>query len=586
MSEILLNGLEIKAGVWAVALADRLSQWGKDNLGNRIWQHDGSVWVKDPRLAESTPELINRLGWLDLPERMTIVVSELDEFVSEVVAAGFTRVVVLGMGGSSLIAEVWEKVFGVAEGFLPVTILDSTHPLAVDRVAETGVLETTLFLVSSKSGGTLETLSFFSYFYHQLSLLKENPGENFVAITDPGSKLENLAREKDFRKTFSTPPEVGGRYSALTCFGLLPAALLGLPVGDLLGRARAMMATCAPGVNIADNPALQLGAFLGEMARVGRDKLTLVLSPRLQPFAVWLEQLLAESTGKKGHGLVPVIVDEDLALPFLDRHEEPAKDRFYLFLRLADDENSALDSALGRVRAAQEPSALITIEKTADIAQEIWRFELATAAAGAVLEINPFDQPDVEAAKIGARQAMLSWQESGALPTIERLVDDVDLKISGSHHFQGIADFKIGLKTFVEEVRPGDYIALLVYLPQTRSLARVLQRLQKRLQDYCRVPVTIGYGPRFLHSTGQLHKGDSNHGLFLQISGDLEKDLPLPGSGYSFATLIAAQAQGDYQALLNAGRRILALEWPSANADKISGQLSAVSEQVLLATDH
>jgi len=497
------------------------------------------------------------------------VVASLDKFVQEVVVAGFTRVVVLGMGGSSLIAEVWAKGFGVAEGFLPVTILDSTHPSAVSSIADVGDLESTLFLVSSKSGGTLETLSFFNFFYHQLSHLKELPGENFVAITDPGSKLEKLARKKTFRKIFSSPSEVGGRYSALTLFGLLPAALLGLPVKDLLARARVMMAACAPEVNPEANPALQLGAFLGEMARSGRDKLTLVLSPSLQPFAVWLEQLIAESTGKKGCGLVPVIADGFDELPFYVKDNALASDRLYLFMRLMDDENSGFDQALAKVKAETEPSALITINEVVDLAQEIWRFELATAAIGAVLAINPFDQPDVEAAKIGARQAMLAWQESGSLPVSERLVDGEDLKISGSVHFAGIANLKTGLKRFVDVVTPGDYIALLVYLPQSRSLALALQKLQQTLQKYCRVPVTIGYGPRFLHSTGQLHKGDANRGLFLQITEDVEKDLALPGSDYSFATLIAAQAQGDYQALLNAGRRILALELTFANIDEI-----------------
>ena len=569
MSDIVLNSLETHAGTGSKALAERLNQWDKDDIAARIWQRDGTVWVGDLELAQNTPELSNRLGWLELPEIMVEALSDLDGFVVEVLASGFTRVVVLGMGGSSLIAEVWAKVFGVAEGFFPVTILDSTHPLVVSSVIESGDLESTLFLVSSKSGGTLETLSFFNFFYHQLSLLKENPGENFVAITDPGSKLEGLARDRAFRKTFPTPSEVGGRYSALTLFGLLPAALLGLPVKDLLEKAQAMMAACAPEINAGDNPALQLGAFLGEMAQAGRDKLTLVLSPQLQPFAVWLEQLIAESTGKKGFGLVPVIVGGYENLPFLDRDNEPAKDRLYLFLRLADDENSALDQAWSRVQVDQEPSALITINEILNLAQEIWRFELATAAVGVVLGLNPFDQPDVEAAKIGARQAMLAWQESGVLPTLERLFDGADLKINGSHHFAGIANLKAGLKRFIDAVTPGDYIALLVYLPQTQSLDMALQQLQKKLQDFCRVPVTIGYGPRFLHSTGQLHKGDGNHGLFLQISGALEKNLPLPDSGYSFATLIAAQAQGDYQALRNAGRRIMALELASANIDKI-----------------
>ena len=569
MAEILLNKLDIHAGTGAAVVAERLSQWDRDDIAARIWQCDATVWVNDPELAQNTPELSDRLGWLELPEIMVAGVSEIDAFVTEVLASGFTRVIVLGMGGSSLIAEVWARVFGMAEGYLPVTILDSTHPAAVSRVSEVGDLDTTLFLVSSKSGGTLETLSFLNLFYHQLTQLKVNPGENFVALTDPGSKLEELAKDRFFRKIFSTPADVGGRYSALTPFGLLPAAFLGLSVKDLLARARAMMRACTGEIRAGDNPALQLGAFLGEMARSGRDKLTLVLSPHLQPFAVWLEQLIAESTGKRGYGLVPVIVDGYDDLPFIDQDNTLAKDRFYLFLRLADDPNPAFDQVLTEVQTEQVPFALITMSETLDLAQEIWRFEMATAAAGAVLGINPFDQPDVEAAKSGARQAMLAWQGSGRLPALNRLLDDADLKISGSHHFSAVTDLKDGFNRFIAAVTPGDYIALLVYLPQSRSLALSLQKLQQKLEKSCRVPVTIGYGPRFLHSTGQLHKGDGNHGLFLHISATLESDLPVPGSSYGFATLIAAQAQGDYQALLNAGRRVLALELPDADIDKI-----------------
>ena len=574
MSDIVLNSLEIQAGGGAEALHQRLSLWDKDNIGERIWERDATVWISDPELARNTPELSDRLGWLRLPEVMTAVVSEIDSFVDQVRASGFTRVVVLGMGGSSLIAEVWSKVFGVFQGFLPVTILDSTHPAAVSAVAADGDLEDTLFLVSSKSGGTLETLSFFNFFYHQVSLLKENPGVNFVALTDPGSRLEALALERSFYKIFSTPADVGGRYSALTRFGLLPAAFLGLPLETLLKRAQAMMQACGPEVKVYDNPALQLGAFVGEMARIGCDKLTLVLSPQLQPFAVWLEQLIAESTGKKGFGLVPVIVDGYEDLPSSGRAGGPAKDRLYLFMGLAGDKKAGFDQAWSRVQADQQPSVLITLNEKLDLAQEIWRFELATAAIGAVQGLNPFDQPDVEAAKIEARQAMSAWQQSGALPDLESLVDDEHLRICGSDHFKGIADLKKGCSRFIDLVSPGDYIALLVYLPLTRPLKLALQRFQKKLQKLSQVPVTIGYGPRFLHSTGQLHKGDGNHGLFLQISGALEEDLSLPGSDYSFATLIAAQAQGDYLALVNSGRRILALDLKGAVIEEVLGCLN------------
>ncbi|MBN2810072.1 MAG: glucose-6-phosphate isomerase [Deltaproteobacteria bacterium] len=581
MRSINLNGLEIHAGAGTSRVTERLGQWHAENVAARIWRGDGSVWVKDPLLAQDTPELSNRLGWLDLPATMVESLVEIEGFVAEVKAVGFTRAVVLGMGGSSLIAEVWAGVFGAAQGFLPVTILDSTYPLAVAGIAASGDLATTLFLVSSKSGGTLETLSFFNFFYDKLSRLKENPGENFVALTDPGSKLEVLARERGFRKIFPTPAEVGGRYSALTPFGLLPAALLGLPLKTLLQRAQLMMAACAVGIKVADNPALRLGAFMGELARSGRDKLTLVLSSKLQPFAVWLEQLIAESTGKKGNGLVPVIVAGYDDLPFSGRDDKPANDRLYLFLRLADDDNTAFDQAWSRVRTTSEPAALITLAERVDLAQEIWRFEMATAAAGAVLEINPFDQPDVEAAKIGARQAMLAWQESGSLPVLARLVDEVDLKVSGSQQFVGIADLNDALERFMSAAVFGDYIALLVYLPQSHELASSLELLQQQLQQRCRVPVTIGYGPRFLHSTGQLHKGDGNHGLFLQISGGAAADdLPLPGSGYSFATLIAAQAQGDYQALLQAGRRILAITLSDLKYDAICRFLQEMSDNL------
>ncbi|MCK5681150.1 hypothetical protein KAI46_10120, partial [bacterium] len=513
----------------------------------------------------------------ELPEIMAEELAALADFSTEIIDAGFSRAVVLGMGGSSLIAEVWAKIFNVAAGSLPVTILDSTHPLSVAEIAASGKLETTLFLVASKSGGTLESLAFFNYFYQQIALLKDNPGLNFIALTDPGSKLEKLAQAKNFRKIFSTPADVGGRYSALTLFGLVPAALLGLPVVEIIQSARVMAEACAANIPATENPALKLGAFLGEMVLAGRDKLSLVLSPSIKPFAVWIEQLIAESTGKSGQGLVPIIINDGDELPFFTQQNCIAKDSLYLFVELESDDNQSLNQVWSRVQEAGEPTVLIRLNDLASLGQEIWRFEMATAAIGAALNINPFDQPDVEAAKIGASQAMVAWAESGRLPEFEKLVATPTLKISGSHHFAQVNNLASALESLIEETHAGDYIALMVYLPQTESLQRALNVLQKRLQKRSHVPVTLGFGPRFLHSTGQLHKGDGNHGLFLQISGDLENDLALPGSDYSFATLIAAQMLGDYSALLSKDRRVLALHWSSV---EVESELTKVIEMI------
>ncbi len=562
-----LNRLEIDGGSCKTSWQKRLQEWTAADIGSRIWHKDPSVWDEKYKAGSEVPELTNRLGWLGLPETMAAEVAELEAFAGEIVEAGFRRVVVLGMGGSSLIAEVWAEIFGAVEGFLPVIILDSTHPQSVARLVVADELETTLFLVASKSGGTLETLSFFNYFYHSLVLLKDNPGENFVALTDANSGLEELARRKNFCKIFTTPSTVGGRYSALTYFGLLPAALLGLPLTEILAQAKVMASACAAGVPAAASPALELGSFLGEMVLAGRDKLILLLSPALKPFAVWLEQLLAESIGKSGFGLVPVIVEAEDELPFHDFKDAIAKDFVYLFMRLENDDNDFLDRACSQVKGAGEPVLSLNLTKLSGLGQEIWRFEMATAAIGAVLRINPFDQPDVEAAKIGARRAMAAWQENGELPEPKRLFVSPALKISGSHHFYSFNDLKSALTGFIKMAQPGDYIAIAAYLPRTKALSRLLLRLQKQLQRACRVPVTLGFGPRFLHSTGQLHKGDGNKGLFLQLSGGLQEELELPGSEYGFATLIAAQAQGDYNALLSKDRRVLALDWPQGELE-------------------
>ena len=541
-----------------------LDSWAKADLGERIWRRDPGVWQPGARPDEAVPDLSNRLGWLDLPEKMTSRAAELESYARQTMDAGFSRVLVLGMGGSSLIAEVWAEVFGPAPGFLPLTVLDSTHPRAVAAAAAAAPLEKTLFLVASKSGGTLETLSFCHYFYDRLSFLKAAPGENFIALTDPGSRLEKLATARGFRKVFSTPSEVGGRFSALTEFGLLPAALLGLPLSRILGHAAEMAAACGPGVAVGENPALRLGAFLGSLGAAGCDKLCLALAPALRPFAVWLEQLLAESTGKQGRGLVPVILEGDEAewLPAA----RPA-DRMGLLLSLEGDDCEKLERCWENFARCRVPAVRLTLSEPAALGAEIWRFEMATAAAAVEMGINPFDQPDVESAKIRARQAIKARHERGVLPVPTRLgPENEGVEFSGSPHFAGAADLRTALSVLLTAGRPDDYLGLLAYLPRLPGVGEAIDGLKNFLKDRCGLPVCVGFGPRYLHSTGQLHKGGADHGLFLMLAGDLEHDLPLPGEEFGFATLITAQFRGDFEALVGAGRRVLLLEGKSLSS--------------------
>ncbi|MHC4511476.1 MAG: bifunctional transaldolase/phosoglucose isomerase, partial [Planctomycetota bacterium] len=383
-------------GRHADAVDARQKSWTKTNMTRRIWQKDGTVWVPDPEKAALTPDLNNRLGWLTIPESMHDYLDTLTDFADEIRGEGFTNVVLLGMGGSSLAPEVFMTTFRNSPGYPPLTVLDSTHPASVQQVAEGVDLANTLFLVSSKSGGTTETLSFFKFFYKAVSDVKEDPGRNFVVITDPGSPLETLAAEKKLRRIFSSPPDVGGRYSALTYFGLVPAALIGMNLHKLLDRAITMLHATHYCVPVAENPGLALGAAMGELARAGRDKITLFASPCIDAFGVWVEQLIAESTGKNGTGILPV-AGEKFAAP-----GHYGDDRLFVYLRTEGEENEALDKGIDALESAGHPVVRISLEEREDLGGEFFRWEMATASAGAVLGINPFDQPNVEAAKIKA----------------------------------------------------------------------------------------------------------------------------------------------------------------------------------------
>jgi transaldolase/glucose-6-phosphate isomerase len=452
------------------------------------------------------------------------------------------------MGGSSLAPEVFQRTFGNAAGSPELTVLDSTHPGAVAAVRAHIDPQTTWFVLSSKSGTTLEPLSFFRYFWAEVSSVSKPAGRHFVAITDPSTPLEGLARSRGFRRLFHGLPDVGGRYSALTAFGVVPAALIGLDVERLLDRAWTMAEACASCVPEPSNPGLVLGAALGELARAGRDKVTFFTSPRLAAFPAWLEQLIAESTGKQGKGIVP-IADEPLGEP-----GAYGTDRVFVTIDVRGHPYAAAQTIVERLQSLGHPVIRIQLSDAFDLGQEIFRWEFAVPVAGIVLGIQPFDQPDVQLAKDLARQAMAA---AGAGPAAGA---------ARSVAVSAEAETQSALREWLASVRPHDYIGLQAYIAPTDRTTALLEEVRTHLRDRLRAATTLGYGPRFLHSTGQLHKGGSDTGIFLQLVDEPAADLPVPETDYTFGALIRAQALGDYQALVQRGRRVLRLQL-GANAE-------------------
>ncbi|HYY24883.1 MAG TPA: hypothetical protein VE689_05270, partial [Candidatus Udaeobacter sp.] len=460
-------------------------------------------------------------------------------------------VVLLGMGVSSLAPEVFQQTFGSPNGYPALTVLDSTHPAAVKSVEAQIDLAHTLFLVSSKSGTTLETQSFFFYFWDKLKQIKAEPGEHFVAITDPGTPLEKMAAERKFRATFNAPEGVGGRYSALTVFGLVPAALIGVDIGEVLARARRMSAACGA-ESQETNPGILLGAALGELTLAKKDKVTFLCSRSLAAFPSWVEQLIAESTGKDKKGIIPV-ANEALASP-----EKYGTDRFFVYLRLAGDENHDLDRQVAGLETNGHPVARIDLDEKNDLGQEFFRWEVAVAAAGAAIGIHPFNQPDVQLAKDLAKKAM-----SG----------NVDGKKTGANAKNEIsaADgeaLREAVSSWLGKTKARDYVVVQAYLNPSPQHTAQLQTIRSSLRDRLRLATTLGYGPRFLHSTGQLHKGGPNSALVLQIVDEPADDLAVPETNYTFNQLIRAQALGDFTALKQRRRRALRI---NLGADTESG---------------
>ncbi|MGI0140490.1 MAG: bifunctional transaldolase/phosoglucose isomerase [Thermoplasmata archaeon] len=524
-------------GAYGASVTARLQAWEAASAGRRIWRKDPTFWPRaDPKSVET------RLGWLSLPEGMHGESAEFEEFAREIRDAGFVHIALLGMGGSSLAAQVYASTFGRRAGFPELRGLDSTHPDAVRAFLGALDLPHTLFVVSSKSGTTLEPNSFFRFFHEQVRGTRPDPGAQFIAITDPGTPLEALAHQQGFRRCFLATPDVGGRYSALTAFGLVPAALIGVDIGGVLDRAWRMAEGCASVVAVSANPGLELGATLGELGRAGRDKVTIVTSPGLAEFPAWAEQLIAESTGKSGTGIVPIAGE---VRPF-----DPAlgHDRVAVLLRLASEPVPVLEAALRALADAGEPTIHIELSDPLDIGQEFFRWEMGVASAGAVLGIDPFDQPDVEIAKELARRAMGS--SAGSASTEAPVPSSVS-----SVHALGEA-----LRRWMGFAGPGDYVAIQAYLAPTVATQKGLDAVRAALRAKLGLSTTLGFGPRFLHSTGQLHKGGPATGLFFQLIDHPSADLAVPESGSTFGRIIRAQAVGDAAALRAKGRRVLTVD--------------------------
>lgn len=526
-----------------------LSEWDQGRKMQRLWDRDASLWTNYDEGKW--------LGWLDIIDPKTPVSSELLSFIEGVRADGFKQALLLGMGGSSLCPEVMSLTFGPVPGAPTLHILDSTDPVQIQSVAGRTPPASTLFIVSSKSGSTLEPNIFFEFFWDLTvkAVGAEKAGRHFVAITDPGSKMESVAREHRFRAIFYGRPNIGGRYSALSNFGMVPAAVMGVDLPRFLGSTLTMVRACAGSVVASKNPGGLLGAVLGTLGRGGRDKVTLVTSPGIGDLGAWLEQLLAESTGKQGKGLIPVD-REQLGAP--DRYGE---DRVFAYLRLQSEPDAAQDAAVEALVKAGHPVVRIGVEDRYALGQEFFRWEIATAVAGSLLGINAFNQPDVEASKIATRALTDAYEKAGALPDERPFLEEGPVLLyadeANAAALRGGKRLVDVLRTHLGRLGAGDYLALLAYLPMTAETEAVLQTARLAVRDGKRVATCLGFGPRFQHSTGQAYKGGPNSGVFLQVTCDDPVQLPVPGKKYSFGIVKAAQARGDFQVLAERKRRAL-----------------------------
>jgi transaldolase/glucose-6-phosphate isomerase len=542
--------LSVSAGKLGDAINSALKEAADAEAVRRIWRKDAALWKED----EASQKIIrNALGWLTVVEQMGGICDDLAAFAAEIRDEGFKHVLVCGMGGSSLCPEVLRQTFGRQEGFPELLVLDSTDPDVISALAARIDVARTLFVISSKSGTTTEPLAFYKFWFDRVRQRGDEPGRNFVAVTDPGTLMERMANDAKFRRVFLNPADIGGRYSALSYFGLVPAALQGLDVKKLLDRAQRVAHACSQVVPVSENPGARLGAVVAECAKAGRDKLTIVADPRVGSLGLWIEQLIAESTGKEGKGVVPV-AGEPLGAPSVY-----GDDRLFVSVSVEKPDGET-ETKLRALEAASHVCVRRTLSDLYDLGEEFFLWEIATAFAGWRLGINPFDQPNVQESKDATRELLEAFAREGELPEQTALASDSTLTVyadggaSASLPSGSVADV---IKAHLARVKPGDYVALLGYFEESDEHDELLQSIRSRLRDATRCATTTGYGPRFLHSTGQLHKGGSDAGVFLQLTARDKTDLPVPGEPYGFGVLKQAQALGDFRSLARRDRRAL-----------------------------
>jgi transaldolase / glucose-6-phosphate isomerase len=553
-----LLGPKLSRQTYALGALDKgvqakLKELRQTGFVRRLWAKDPTLWHTDPLQQKL---IRNALGWLYITEQQVHHLPRIKGVAESVRAAGFKHALLLGMGGSSLCPEVFRMTFGVVPGYPELHVLDSTVPAQVRSFEKRVDLAKTLCIVASKSGTTTEPLVFYRYFYERVRQVKgEKAGENFIAITDPGSLLEKLAQESQFRDVLPGVPDIGGRYSALSNFGIVPAAIMGVSVEHLLYRAERMRLSCDSCVPPEDNPGVVLGVVMGELAKQGRDKTTFVTSPAIWGLGAWIEQLIAESTGKEGRGIVP-IDDEPLGPP-----EVYGKDRFFAYIRYSAGADTAQDAKVAALEKAGHPVVRIELAELINLGEEFFLWEIATAVAGSLLGVNAFDQPNVQESKDYTKNFLDGYNKTGRLPEEQPILTTDGIKVYGDaanrQALKGAATLEQALKAHFARVQAGDYFAVNAFLERTDAVHRALQAIRLQVRNKKMVATTLGYGPRFLHSTGQLHKGGPNSGVFIQITSDDAEDLPIPGESYTFGVLKSAQALGDFLSLSKRNRRAI-----------------------------
>ncbi|MCK9410353.1 MAG: hypothetical protein WCX28_14760 [Bacteriovoracaceae bacterium] len=548
-----MPSISISSGSLQGNLHNQFTQFSSNSIIKRLWEKDYTIWRSEEVHKKS---ILNRLGWLQSLDLMLTNVEDLILFSEGIKNAGFMHVVVLGMGGSSLCPDVCRATFGSAAGFPKLFVLDSTNPTSVYRIEQQISLAKTLFIVASKSGGTTETNMFYQYFYDRVASVTTNPGENFIAVTDANTKMENIAKEKKFRRIFVNPEDIGGRYSALSYFGLVPMALSGMDVKRLLHSADEMRKQCR--FDPVQNPAAQIGLLMGEAHNEGIDKMTFVLSQEITTFGYWAEQLIAESTGKGGKGILPV---EGESLSGTVDSKQFGTDRYFIFILLEKDlpRYANLQDELTKKNI---PFATITIKENYELGSQFFLWEFATAISAIVLKINPFDEPNVKESKDNTVRVIAEFKEQGKLPLKHTVATDHRFTLHGEPGYAASLNasaMSAILQKHFSGTKNEDYIALLAYIDQNSEHESLMYSLRNELTGLYGLPVTVGFGPRYLHSTGQLHKGGKPNGIFLILTADEPVDASIPGEIFSFGVLKNAQALGDYQSFADRKMRLLHL---------------------------